>query len=292
MQTIADRRVYFGELAGPLAHGSAIFDWQLISTQELVAAFDHPFAAILADDGIPYAPVVVDATVHRYPAIGDVITVDTTPVAVGESSLDLRYEVTDGDGQPIATVTATHVTIASDGTALSLPDAVREEYADACVTDGNSGPQRTPDTPATADDTDTAVTAESASHPSYETTVPIRSPHIEGAELAYFEEYPRFAGDALEAFVAKQGTSTGALSDEKQPYKLRSWQWEFKAPVRFESNLHVDCDVVAVDSDVIRVAHEFSSDGTTNIEGVTEYGCFDSSGEPTTFDESMLDPFR
>lgn len=293
MRTIANKRVHFGEFAGPLAHGSALFDWQLISTQELAAAFEYPFVAILADDGIPYAPVVVDASVHRYPALGDVVNVDTDPVAVGNSSLELKYEMTDGDGDPIATIRATHVTIGPDGGALPLPDATQDMYADARVdNDVNPGPEPAPEPATTGGDTHSGAVDDSATLPSYETTVPIRSPHIEGAELAYFEEYPRFAGTALEAFVADRGPSVGDMSGETWPYKLRDWHWEFKAPVRFESELRVDCDVVAVDRDAIRVVHEFSSGGTTNIEAVTEYGCFDHLGEPTTFDETMLDPFR
>ncbi|WP_144926308.1 thioesterase family protein [Halorubrum salsamenti] len=293
MRTLTNKRVHFGEFAGPLAHESAIFDWQLIATQELAAASDYPFAAILEDDGIPYAPVVVDASVHRYPEIGDAVNVDATPVAVGESSLDLIYEMTDGDGDPIATIRATHVTIGPDGSALPLPDAARDAYASARVDeDLDPGPEPISEPSTDGGDADPAAVADSASLPSYGTTVSIRSPHVEGAELAYFEEYPRFAGTALEAFVAERGPSVGDMSGEKWPYKLRDWHWEFKAPVPFESELRVDCEVVAVDQEVIRVVHEFSSGGTTNIEGVTEYGCFDRTGEPTTFEEVMLEPFR
>jgi|AntDeeMinimDraft_4_1070355.scaffolds.fasta_scaffold00163_40 acyl-CoA thioesterase FadM len=293
MRTTTNKRVHFGEFAGPLAHGSAIFDWQLISTQELAAAFDYPFAAILADDGIPYAPVVVDASVYRYPAVGDVVNVDADPVAVGDSSLELKYEITDGDDDLIATIRATHVTIGPDGGALPLPDATQDMYANARVDDETDpGLEPAPEFSTTRRDTDSGAVDESTTHPSYETTVSIRSPYIEGAELAYFEEYPRFAGTALEAFVADRGPSVGDMSGEKWPYKLRDWHWEFKAPVHFESELRVDCEVVAVDCDAIRVVHEFSSGGITNIEGATEYGCFDRTGEPTTFDEVMLDPFR
>jgi|GEM_PF-1492252 len=293
MRAISNKRVHFGEFAGPLAHEAAIFDWQLISTQELAAAFDYPFSAILEDDGIPYAPVVVDARVHRYPAIGDVVNVDVDPVAVGESSLDLKYEMTDGDGDPIATLRATHVTIGPDGGALPLPEPARDAYAAARVDDDvDPGPEPVSERVRDGGDTDPTAVPQPEPLPSYGTTVPIRSPYVEGAELAYFEEYPRFAGTALEAFVAEHGLSVGETSGEKWPYKPRSWHWEFTAPVPFESELRVDCEVVAVDRDVVRVAQEFSSGDTTNIDGVTEYGCFDRTGEPTTFDEPMLEPLR
>ena len=221
------------------------------------------------------------------------VNVDVDPVAVGESSLDLKYEMTDGDGDPIATVRATHVTIGPDGGALPLPDATRNAYAEARIDDDvDPGPEPVSERVRDGGDTDPTAVPQPEPLPSYGTTVPIRSPYVEGAELAYFEEYPRFAGTALEAFVAEHGLSVGETSGEKWPYKPRSWHWEFTAPVPFESELHVNCDVVSVNRDVIRVAQEFSIGDTTNINGVTEYSCFDRAGEPTTFDQTMLDAFR
>ncbi|MFC6764888.1 acyl-[acyl-carrier-protein] thioesterase [Natrinema soli] len=279
MKTIRDTRVRFGELAGPLVHGSVLFDWQLISTQEVAAAFGYPFEEILAEDGIPYAPVVVDTTVHRYPALGDEITVETVPIDVGRSSVELLYEVFDADGECLVTAQMTHVTISPSGGACPLPEHVRSAFADACVErDPEVGP--------------TTETVRGPNLPSYVKSVPIRSPYIEGAELAYFEEYPRFAGIALEEFLAKQGTRLGELTGEKQPYRLREWEWEFQSPVQFETELRVECDVRSVDRETIRVAHEFTSDEETNIRGISEYGCFDRTGVPVPFDDEMIAPFE
>lgn len=279
MQTISDTRVRFGELAGPLIHGSVLFDWQLISTQEVAAAFGYSFEDILAEDGIPYAPVVVDTTVHRYPALGDEITVETMPIDVGRSSVELLYEVFDADGECLVTAQMTHVTISSSGGARPIPERVRSAFADACADrDPEVGP--------------TTETGGGSDLPSYSKSVPIRSPYIEGAELAYFEEYPRFAGIALEEFLAERGTRLGELTGEKQPYRLRDWEWEFQSPVQFESVLHVECDVISVDQETIRVAHEFTSDEETNIKGITEYGCFDRTGVPVPFDDEMIAPFE
>ncbi|MDF9747864.1 acyl-CoA thioesterase [Natrinema salsiterrestre] len=279
MQTISDTRVRFGELAGPLVHGSVFFDWQLISTQEVAAAFGYSFEEILADGGIPYAPVVVESSVHRYPGTGDTITVETVPIDVGESSVDLLYEVIDGDGERLATARMTHVTISPTGSALPLPDQVQSAFADACADrDPEVGPR--------------TETDREAPLPSYSTSFRIRSPYIEGAELAYFEEYPRFAGIALEEYLTEQGTSLNKLSDEKQPYRIRDWKWEFRSPVLSETELRVECDVLGVDRETISVAHELTSDGETNIRGITEYGCFDRTGAPVQFDEEMVDLFE
>ena len=94
MRTIRDHPVRFGELAGPLVHGANVFDWQLVSTQELATAVGYPFEDLVADDAIPYAPVVVDTTIHRYPTFGDTVSVEVTPTRVGDSSLELVYDVT------------------------------------------------------------------------------------------------------------------------------------------------------------------------------------------------------
>lgn len=279
MQTIANHRVQFGELAGALAHGATFFDWALISTQELAAAVDYSFAEILAADGIPYAPVAVAASVDRYPTIGDTITVDASPRRVGDSSVEVVYEMATDDGDRLATTRMTHVTIASDGAALSLPEQVRMAFVDMTV---DRDPTVGPDT----------TTARRSELPAFSSSFPIRSPYIEGAELAYFEEYPRFADIALEEYLGDQGTSLGDVRGDTHPYRIRDWRWEFNAPVQFESTLDVTCDVLAVDQETIRVAHELSSNGQTNIEGITEYGCFDRTGAPVPFENAMLTPFE
>ena len=280
MRTIRDHPVRFGELAGPLVHGATVFDWQLISTQELARAVEYPFQALVADDAIPYAPVVVDTTVHRYPTFDDTVSVDVTPTRVGDSSLELVYEVVDADGRAFSTGRMTHVTIAPEGGALALPDAVRDRL------DGMSGSRDVDPGPS-----DTAATDASA-HPTFEDTFQVHSPHIEGSELAYFEEYPRFADVALESFLADAGIDPSSVAGDRQPFRLRAWHWEFDSTVEFGSTLSVSTDVRSVTEDTIRVGHTFRTDGAVRIEGVTEYSCFDRDGEPTTFTESMVAPFE
>lgn len=279
MRTIDAHSVRFGELAGPLAHGAMFFDWELISTQEVATAFGYPFEEIVDNDGIPYAPVVASTSIHRYPTFRDTVTVETTPRSVGDTSVELVYEMTDGDGDPLATARLTHVTIAPEGGALDLPDDTREAFADALVPDlkPSVGP---------SEDRDGNLDV------SFEASFPIRSPHIEGSELAYFEEYPRFADVALERFLEEQGTSLATLSGEKQPFRMRDWRWEFKSPVPYESELTVETDVLAVEDDTLRVEHTLKSDDRVSIQGITEYGCFDRTGEPVTFDAEMQAPFE
>ncbi|WP_049986062.1 acyl-CoA thioesterase [Halobellus rufus] len=279
MRTIDDHQVRFGELAGPLVHGAMFFDWQLVSTQELAAAVEYSFQELVDGDAIPYAPVGLDTTVHRYPTFDDTVSVEVTPTHVGESSVQLVYEMVDGDGDPLSTAEMTHVTIAPEGGALSLPEATKARLEELQA-------ERRVDVGPAAEDGDPG------SHPTFERSFDVRSPHIEGSELAYFEEYPRFADVALESFLSEHATHLSDLAGDRQPFRLRDWHWEFKSPVLFDSRLSVECDVRAVTEDTVRIAHTFRTDGEVRIEGVSEYGCFDRSGAPTAFTAEMLAPFE
>jgi len=277
VRTIETHDVRFGELAGPLVSGARFFDWQLISTQVITEAFGHAFEDIVDDGGIPYAPVVASTTVYRYPGFRDTVTVETTPVSVGESSVELCYELTDGDGDRLATARLTHVTIAPGGGAAPLPEATREQFESARE-------ETAPDVGPRGADAD-------GEWPSFSASFDIRGPHIEGSELAYFEEYPRFADVALERFLESSETGLATLSDDHNPFRLRDWRWEFVSPVRYESTLTVESDVRAITDETLRIEHELKSDDRVCIEGVTEYGSFDESGDPTPFTPEMRAPF-
>lgn len=278
MRAIESHPVRFGELAGPLVHGAVFFDWQLDATQELVAAVDHPFEEIVAAGGVPYAPVVVSTTVYRYPTFDDVVDLEVTPLSVGEASLELCYEIT-ADGEPISTARMTHVTVDADGESTPLPADSRAALETRRVDrDPEVGP--------------TPPTADGEAYPTITDSFPVRSPHAEGVEWAYFEEYPRFAGIALERFLEAQGSTLAELSGEKRPFRLRDWRWEFHSPVPLESTLGLECDVRAVDRETVRIVHTLTSDGAVAIEGVSEYGCFDRSGRPVAFEPAMLEPLE
>lgn len=268
MRTIESHDVRFGELAGPLVHGARFFDWELISTQVVTEVFGHAFEDIVDAGGIPYAPVVAATTVYRYPGFRDTVTVETTPTSVGESSVELCYEMTDDDGDRLATGRLTHVTIAPEGGAAPLPEDTRMRFREAL------------------DETAPEVGPRGADGggelPNFSASFDVRSPHIECSELAYFEEYPRFADVALERFLESREASPDATSGGCNPFRLRDWRWEFVSPVEYESTLTVESDVRAVTEETLRIGHRFESDGSVRIEGVTEYGCFDESGAPTS----------
>ncbi|MBV0925972.1 acyl-[acyl-carrier-protein] thioesterase [Halomicroarcula limicola] len=261
--------VRFGELAGQLVHGARFFDWELISTQVVTESFGHAFEDIVDADGIPYAPVVAATSVYRYPGFRDTVTVETTPISVGESSVELCYEMTDDAGNRLATARITHVTIAPDGGAQSLPAETRRQFREALEeTSPEVGPRG-------ADD--------DREWESFSASFDVRSPHVEGSSLAYFEEYPRFADVALERFLESRETSPEAAGGGDNPFRLRDWRWEFVSPVQYESTLTVESDVRSVTEDTLRIGHRFESDDRVSIEGITEYGRFDDAGNPVSF---------
>lgn len=277
MRTIESHDVRFGELAGPLVHGARFFDWELISTQVVTEAFGHAFEDIVDAGGIPYAPVVAATTVYRYPGFRETVTVETTPISVGESSVELCYEMTDGNGDRLATGRLTHVTIAPDGGAAPLPEDTREQFQTALEeADPDVGPREA--------DGDGEL-------PNFSESFDVRSPHIECSELAYFEEYPRFADVALERFLESREASLDPTGGDCKPFRLRDWDWEFVSPVEYGSVLTVESDVRAVTEETLRIEHRFTSDDRVRIEGSTEYGCFDESGAPTSLTPQMRSLF-
>lgn len=211
------------------------------------------------------------------------------PLAVGDSSVELLYEFTDTDGDRLATIRTIHVTISADGVALSLPERVRSAFAVERVDrDPSAGPtacEFTANRPGTDAD-------ESATLASFASSFEIHSPHVEGVEWAYFEEYPRFAAVALEEHLTACGRSLRELQGEIRPYHIRDWHWKFLVPVESESTLSLEGDVLGANEETVRIAHDFSVNGRTCIEGITEYGRFDRTGTPVPFDDVMLTPFE
>lgn len=282
MRTIDDHPVRFGELAGPLLAGPRLFDYQLISTQAVTKAAGHSFETIVADDGIPYAPVEVRASVQQYPTFDDTLTVQAEPLAVGETSLEILYEVhTDAD-ELVSQARIVHVTIAPDGGALTIPADVRDTYrtqtVDRDVTVGSGADTPTAEAGAGSNDADAFATISD--------TFDIRSPHVENSRLAYFEEYPRFAAVALERYLDDSGAPV-PLADGPTPLKLADWAWEFRSPVPYRADLDVTADVVGVTEEHITVEHTFAVDGEACIVGTTTYGGFDTDGQARPLPEEI-----
>lgn len=276
-RTIDERPVWFGDCAGALAHGTRFFHWAAISVQMFADAVGYSFPEIIDADEIPYAPVGVSAAVERYPGVGDSIAVDATPTDVGDHRVVLTYEFNTGDGERLGEMSAAHVTIGSDGSAKPLPASVKNRLTELIDT------SRTVDySVPVADDQPLDEVVRSFS---------VRSPHVEAVGLTYFEEYPRFAAVSLEDYVASRGIDFTGSSDDRY-VRLRSWDWSFTDVVPAGVDLTVRTSPTAIDSDRLCVSHEFLVDDMVAVRGGTEYGCFDESGERTSFADETVETLR
>lgn len=272
METVSNHRVKFGELYGPVVHGSTIFDWHLWSTQQFANVQGCTFQELMNNNEIPYAPVSIAAKLFQYPTIGDRISIKAVPVDVGKSSITLAHTIHTASGKEIAELRSTHVTISPDNTAKSLPMEVRSRLVRDTV---NYDSQ-----PRTYEEYDEVV-------PDYTFSdqFDIQSSHIEGSRLAYFEEYPRFLYTTLERFISDYGTEPEETHHDKKPHNLRRWAWEFHSPVPYESCLSVECELEK-QADICRVSHEMYAEGKKCIVGISDFTRFNGDGHPI-----LGDPF-
>ena len=276
MRTIETRDIHFGELAGPLVHGSVLFNWELISTQRYANSICYSFEDLISEDEIPYAPVTSKLEINQYPSVGDSIAIDTTPIHVGDHRIDLQYDFLDEEGVNYGVGKIVHVSIEPDGGAKSLPEHAREQAERDCIGETELGFP------------DSIYENEDAVDPTYKKTFRIRCPHIEGSNLAYFEEYPRFAAIALEEYLEKNGYP---LSEQKDNSNLRmkNVDWDFISPVAYGAALTVNATVLDGADETIPIAYSFEQDGRPLIEGWAEYSRFNENGLSIDLDDCMLE---
>lgn len=270
METISNHSVKFGELFGPVIHGSAIFDWHLWSTQQFADMQGYTFQELMNNNEIPYAPVSIAAKIFQYPTIGDRISVEAMPINVGESSITLAHMIYTASDKKIGELKSTHVTISPDNTAKNLPEEVRSALAEDTVNY---------DSPIQVYEEYDKVTADYIFSDQFN----IQSSHIEGSKLAYFEEYPRFLYTALERFISSHGREPEETRYGEKPHNLSKWAWRFQAPVPYRSRLALECKIEKQD-DTCRVSHEMHVDGKKCIVGFSDFTRFNGDGHPVSGD--------
>lgn len=285
MRLIDGHRVRFCELAGNLVSGYVFFDWTADALQRLAREIEYPFSEILEEGGLPYAPVSVQAVVDRYPGTGEEIAVDVYPASLGDHHVELYYEFLLDGTEPIAQASVTHVCVDSTGNAVQLPERSKERLADFEEKSPIEDIEIERHLPETGPIT------------SFYQDFTVRTPHIEGANLAYFDQYPKYATISIESYLESRGRSLGSLTDPLYPFRPRSWNWEFTSPVMFETVLRVRNGVIETAPSGVLLENEFiniDGDQTSqpSITGWTEYGCFTETGQLTEFPEPSLDAIR
>lgn len=277
---LLERPVRFGDTSlGPTMHSAECFDLLAVALEELATALEYPFTDVLEAGGTPYAPVDVRGRLDWYPTHGERVVVDGSPVEVGTSSFTFLYVFTrHGDGREYGRVQATHVTIAADGTPEPLPDHVQEKLS-AAVGDGSSDPL--PARP--------ALSPNQVEGATFSRDVRIRTPHVEAADLAYFEDYFRFISVAFEEFLEERVVPVDVACGPTGQLQPVGWHVSFEDVVPFGATLTVTGMVRQAGEDSFEVQYHAGADEATRIRCAFEYRCVGPRGEPAAVPRPLLD---
>ena len=271
--------VRFGELSwGPFLHYATFFDLLIRATEALSHELDYPAEAIVAADGVPFAPVAIHAEVDRYPRYEDTIVVTGEPASVGETNVQVDYRFTrESDGAEFGRATVAHVTITPEHAAEAVSPELRERLSALGSVDGEPArvDPRRPD----------------GDGPEFTRTVTFRTPHIEAAGLGYFEDYAREMSLVLEAFLDERGQSLGDLTGGTYPFVPVEWDLTIERSIAFEDEIDVVGRVVEVGDETVEVAYEFRRAGTGEvcIRAALAYGCLDGDGERVAFPPAAIE---
>lgn len=278
--------VRFGDVSlGGLVHHTSLFDLLNHGIEELSKSMGYELREIVAEEGVPYAPVDFRVYFERYPPYSDtrVIKIHARPISIKERSFEVEYEfVRERDGITLSRIRQVHVTISADGKAAQLPERVRavlEELLEA------SSPFR----------------AEAVPHVSqpplgeqnaFLDEVTFYSPSIEASQLGYFGDYFRFISNTLEKHLMDHGTSLGELAEaESIPFLPAASTFQFRRPIHFEEVIEVLGEVVEVNEQEIVVDYELrgKTKKDTRIYGAHSYGCYDTRGHRRPFAPAVLE---
>nr|WP_273739809.1 acyl-[acyl-carrier-protein] thioesterase [Natrinema soli] len=282
MKELLRHKVRFGELSyGPLMHNATIFDLLIQAVEEFSYEVGYTVEEIVDSGGVPYAPVAIHADIERYPRYPDTILVHVAPVRVGDSHMQIAYRlVRESDDAVFGTATIVHVTITPEGNAEPITPELRNEIESL-----GFAPEHA---------VEVTPRSHSGDGPHFEHDVVFRTPHLEAANLGYFEDYAREAMIGLEQFIEEQGRSLRSLINDSYPFVPTRWDVTLENSIRFENDITIQGEVLDVSEEAVDVAYEFRRDATNDvcIRADFTYGTFDSTGERVSFAPAALDVVR
>lgn len=282
MTGVLQHKVRFGELSyGPFIHNGTIFDLLIEATEELSHELGYAAETIVAADGVPYAPVAIEASMDTYPRYEDTICIDIEPITIGERHVQLAYRFTRAaDDVQFGRAAMVQITITPDGEAEPVHPSVRAGL------EALEGAAREP--------IDVAPRAPIGDGAALSRDVVFRSPHIEGAALGYFEDYARELSICLEAWLAERGHSLRSLTDQTYPFIPVDWELTLEESINFEDQISIDGRVLRADEQAVEIAYELRRPSTDDvcIRADMTYGCFTDRGERAAFPTAALDAVR
>jgi acyl-CoA thioesterase FadM len=279
MEELLSHKVRFGELSyGPLMHNATIFDLLIQALEELSYELGYTVEEIVDAGGVPYAPVAIHADIERYPRYEDTILVSVDPVSVGNNHVQLAYRlVRKSDGMVFGTATMVHVTITPEGKAEPISPEVRDKIESLGTAD-KEPVEIKPRSPGGDD-------------PRFERNVVFRTPHLEAADLGYFEDYAREITITLENFLEDQGQSLRTLTDNTYPFVPVGWDITLENSILFENDITILGEVFEADEESIDVGYEFRCDAPDEvcIRADLRYGAFNKNGERIPLSSETLE---
>lgn len=276
-------KVRFGDLGfGQLTHPATFFDWLIISTEELSYEIGYTTDEIVDAGGVPYAPVATWGNLERYPRYDDTVKVTAEPVEISERSFRCEYRFTRADdGVSFGRSQIVHVTITPEGASEPIPPASHEQLLKFQNESVPAPIEINPEPPVIGT-------------PAIDREVVFRTPHLEAADLGYFEEFVRFLTIALEEYLDELGLSLRAYSKPVYPFLIKGWKLTFAKSIEFEDRIRIKGEFSEVASDKVRVDYAFEGavDGETRIVANVTYGCYNESGSQVSFPDDLIDKLQ
>lgn len=282
---VYDHDVRFGDVSiGGLVHHTLIFDLLNHGIEELSMKLGNELRTIVAEQGVPYAPVDFRIYFERYPPYQETrkIEIHIRPVSIGERSFEVEYELRrQEDAVTLARVRQVHVTITTEGNVAPLPETVRTSLEEFLEPSSSFPDEALPDT----------------SRPSligtrdFRNKVTFYSPYIEASQLGFFGDYFRFISNSLEGYLMNNGTSLGELTEKEQiPFLPAASAFEFQRPIRFEETIKISGEIASIDEREIVVNYvlQGNSAAKARIHGAHAYGCYDADGKRRAFSPGIL----
>lgn len=279
MVELLRHKVRFGDLSyGPLMHNAVFFDLLIQATEELSYELGYTVEEIVEAGGVPYAPVAIHADIERYPRYEDTIVISAKPVAVGDNHVQLEYRLArESDGVEFGRATMVQVTITPEHEAEPVSQELCEQLEALGFADRDPfsvEPRHPP-----------GETAQ------FTRNVVFRTPHLEGANLGFFEDYARELSITLEEHLANRGRSLRSLTDDTYPFTPASWDFTLENSIRFEDDITIVGEVLDTDGRAVDTAYELRREATDDvcIRADVTYGCYGEDGERVSFPSEAVD---
>lgn len=285
--------IRFGDVGcGPFVDAATLFDLNVRAMESLSAAIDYSTVSLSAEGYIPFAAVATTGEMARYPQYGETVRISSSPVERRERSfrMENRYRRASDDGR-YGTVSTTHVVIAPEGGAITLPDHVCDALDERLIDPMEKAIRSR----------DELQGHSTIDEPTFTYEVTVRRAHLEAAGYVYYEEYARMLAFALDDYLSLEhpaGTRASAPRPSTPASATNallptSWDVQFAAPTGFGERLTIEARIDDVSDDEATVCYRVrNSELETKLTCVLEYGVFDTDGERIGFDSALADAFE